>query len=172
MSSEIALTPTSFIVLGLLEVAGPSTPYELKQGVAASVGNFWTVPHSQLYAEPGRLARAGLVTEEREETGRRRRRFALTAAGRDALARWRLETDVPLPELRDLALLKVFFGADPSAVATARLAAYREQLAAFEALHAALSAVPGPRGPLTTLEAGIEHAKVWIAYWERLRLNG
>ena len=67
------LTPTSYIVLGLLEAAdGEATPYDLKQAVAASVGNFWSIPHSQLYAEPERLARAGYLTEERETHGRRR----------------------------------------------------------------------------------------------------
>ena len=38
---EVRLTPTSYIVLGLLEFAGESTPYGLKQLVSASVGNFW-----------------------------------------------------------------------------------------------------------------------------------
>ena len=54
---EIRLTPTSYIVLGLLEFAGESTPYGLKQLVSASVGNFWTLHHAQLYTEPERLAR-------------------------------------------------------------------------------------------------------------------
>jgi len=48
---------------------GPSTPYDLKRFVQLSVGNFWPFPHTQLYAEPARLAEAGLL----EETGRRRR---------------------------------------------------------------------------------------------------
>ena len=56
MSSDPTLTPTSYIVLGLLAAAGASTPYALKQGVAGSIGHFWSVPHSQLYAEPERLA--------------------------------------------------------------------------------------------------------------------
>ena len=55
---EIRLTPTSYIVLGLLEFAGESTPYALKQLVAGSVGYFWTLQHAQLYTEPERLARA------------------------------------------------------------------------------------------------------------------
>ena len=53
---EIRLTPTSYIVLGLLELAGESTPYALKQLVAGSVGYFWTLQHAQLYTEPERLA--------------------------------------------------------------------------------------------------------------------
>ena len=46
--AELSLTPTSFIVLGLVERSAGATPYELKQMVAASIGNFWSVPHSQL----------------------------------------------------------------------------------------------------------------------------
>ena len=53
------LTPTSYIVLGLLEAAGEATPYDLKRAVGTSVGNFWSLQHSQLYAEPARLASAG-----------------------------------------------------------------------------------------------------------------
>ncbi|CAA9496763.1 MAG: hypothetical protein AVDCRST_MAG17-1035, partial [uncultured Solirubrobacterales bacterium] len=60
------LTATSYIVLGLLERAGEATPYELKQAIARSVGNFWSVPHSQLYSEPERLSKAGLLAERRE----------------------------------------------------------------------------------------------------------
>ena len=55
MASEIRLTPTSYIVLGLLEAAGEATPYDLKQMVAVSLGNFWTLQHAQLYTEPERL---------------------------------------------------------------------------------------------------------------------
>ena len=44
--------------------------------------NFWTVPHTQIYTECARLAEAGLLDEEREETGRRRRIYRLTADGR------------------------------------------------------------------------------------------
>ena len=56
----IQLTQTSYVVLGLVEQAGEATPYDLKQIVAATVGSFFSIPHSQLYAEPERLARRGL----------------------------------------------------------------------------------------------------------------
>jgi len=81
----IRLTPTSYIVLGLLELAGESTPYALKQLVAGSVGYFWTLQHAQLYTEPARLAEAGYVVEKREETGRRRKLYSITDRGRKAL---------------------------------------------------------------------------------------
>jgi PadR family transcriptional regulator, regulatory protein AphA len=162
------LTPTAAIVLGLVERAGEATPYELKQALAATVGNFWSLPHSQLYAEPERLAAAGLLEERRESEGRRRRLFRLTDRGREALARWREEpVGDELPELRDLALLKLFFGADPKRIAPAQLAAHRTKLAAYESLKAVDPGVP-PRGGWLTLDAGIGHEREWVAFWERV----
>ena len=79
-------SPTAVIVLGLLEF-GEATPYELKERVAGSVGSFWSVPHSALYAEPERLAKPGLVAERREQGGRRRREFSITDAGRQRARR-------------------------------------------------------------------------------------
>src|SRR5438067_6625769 len=101
MTAEISLTPTSYRVLGVLEMGGESTPYELKQRLQLSVGEFWSVPHSQLYAEPARLAAAAYLDDRRETGGRRRRHYTLTAKGRQALARWRDEPTEVLPELRD-----------------------------------------------------------------------
>ena len=166
-TTPLTLTPTSFIVLGLLERCGEGTPYDLKAMVAASVGNFWSVPHSALYAEPERLARAGYLDERRERGGRRRRLYSLADRGRRALDEWRERSTADLPELRDLALLKVFFGADPPTVAAAQLDAHRAKLAHYEALAAADDG-SDPRGPWLTLEAGIRHEREWVEYWERL----
>jgi DNA-binding PadR family transcriptional regulator len=160
------LTPTAIIVLGLLEL-GEATPYELKVRVAASVGNFWSVPHSALYAEPERLAKAGLAEERRERGGRRRRVFSITDAGRRALAEWRAEPTSDPAELRDPALLKLFFGADPARMAAAQLPLHRERLARYEDI-SALDDGSGPRGPFLALEAGIRHEHEWIAFWEEL----
>jgi PadR family transcriptional regulator AphA len=154
------------MVLGLLERADRATPYELKGLVVASVGNLWSIPHSQLYAEPKRLAEAGFLSEERERGGRRRRIYRLTKKGRAALNDWRDEATGALPELRDLALLKLFFGADPARIAPAQLDAHRAKLAEYEALQAALEGESSFAGPARTLAAGIAHEREWIAYWE------
>ena len=76
---EIRLTPTSYIVLGLL-ARRERTPYELKTSVAEGVGNMWSLQHTQLYAEPERLAAAGYLTVTQEETGRRRKVYRITVA--------------------------------------------------------------------------------------------
>jgi DNA-binding PadR family transcriptional regulator len=165
--TQIALTPTSYIVLGSIDQAGESTPYALKQAIEATVGNFWSVPHSQLYSEPARLAARGYLTERREEGGRRRKTYALTARGRRALESWRDEPATELPELRDLGLLKMFFGGDPKALAPAQLAAHQAKLEAYRAMLSS-DASEGPRGPWRTLEAGLAHEREWVRFWSRL----
>src|SRR5215212_63539 len=161
------LTPTSYIVLGLLDLRGEATPYDLKGMVEASIGNFWSVPHSQLYAEPARLADAGYVKERRETTGRRRRHYALTAKGREALAAWRDEPTDQLPELRDLSLLKMFFGAEPRRLAATQLEAHERKLAYYKALLAG-DRGEDPRGIFATLRAGVRHEEEWVKFWSEL----
>ena len=75
---EIRLTSTSYVVLGMIDWLGPSTPYRLKRVLAESVQDFFPVPHTSFYAEPARLATAGYLDEHVEAGGRRRRTFALT----------------------------------------------------------------------------------------------
>jgi PadR family transcriptional regulator, regulatory protein AphA len=160
------LTPTSYIVLGLLELAGESTPYGLKQLVSTSVGNFWTLHHAQLYTEPERLAKGGYVSERRERGGRRRRLYDLTGKGRRALDAWRTEGTSSLGELREPALLKLFFGADPGGLAAVQIPAHRGKLAEYEAIRDGMPE-DVPDGPRLALEAGIRHERSSIEFWER-----
>jgi DNA-binding PadR family transcriptional regulator len=121
MSTE-RLTPTSYLVLGLLAREGPSTPYDLERHVRATLGNFWSFPHTLLYTEPPRLATLGLVTETRETGGRRRRIFTITTAGASALSTWLDRPSGASTELRDLGLLQLFFGDLAAGEARLRLA--------------------------------------------------
>ena len=164
---SVSLTPTSYIVLGLLETVGKGTPYDLKGMVAVSIGNFWSLHHAQLYTEPERLAAAGLLTEKRENGGRRRKTYSLTARGRKALEEWRETPTEELSELRDPALLKLFLGADPATLAEPQLEAHRRKLEEYETRRDA-DPGDGPRGPWIALEAGIAHEHVWIEFWENL----
>jgi DNA-binding PadR family transcriptional regulator len=163
LSSE--LSSTSYVVLGMIDWLGEPTAYEIKQRIEQSVTNFWPVPRSQVYAEATRLADAGLLAVEQEETGRRRRRYSLTDAGRHALASWRADIDTTPPEIRDPGLLKLFFGADLTALATARAAYHR---AHEEELHDYLPLVEGTVGPRLSLEAGILLHQGLAEFWERL----
>src|ERR1700693_928172 len=108
MSTE-RLTPTSYLVLGLLAREGSSTPYALERHVGATLGNFWSFAHTLLYSEPPRLAALGLLTETRETEGRRRRVFSITQAGASALGTWLDRPSGASTELRDLGLLQLFF---------------------------------------------------------------
>lgn len=164
MKQEIELTHTSHIVLGLLSMSGEASPYDLKQMVSATVGHFWSLPHSQLYAEPARLARAGYVTEQREHGGRRRKLYTLTDRGREAFASW-LEVLTPEPYvLRDLALLKLFFGADPRELAEVQVETHRQKLAEYEALLEQTS-TSDPLGPRLALELGTRHERETVSFW-------
>ena len=164
------LTPTSYIVLGLLEWFGEATPYALKQTVAGSIGNFWTLHHAQLYSEPERLAKSGYVTEERERGGRRRKTYAITASGREALAEWRAEPTEAVPELRAPALLKLFFGADPAQLAPAQLDAHRRKLAEYQRTRETMPDSV-PEGPRIALDAGIANERQQIRWWEAIMVS-
>jgi PadR family transcriptional regulator AphA len=166
MSSGTRLTPTSYIVLGLLEAAGEATPYDLKRMVAVSLGNFWSLQHAQLYTEPERLAAAGYLSERREQGGRRRRHYKITAKGRRAMREWVGEPTAELSELRDLALLKVFFGADPAPLASEQVPAHRAKLAEYEEIMEQ-AGEDLPDGVHISLEAGIEAERQWLRFWSR-----
>ena len=164
MTDEIELTPTSHIVLGLLSMSGQATPYDLKQMAALTVGEFWTLPPSQLYAEPARLARAGYLTEQQEDGGRRRKLYSLTPRGQQALDDW-LGTFAPEPYmLRDPALLKLFFGADIQQLAEVQLETHRQKLAQYETIREQLTDA-APAGPRLGLELGIRHERETVSFW-------
>jgi PadR family transcriptional regulator, regulatory protein AphA len=166
--AKVRLTPTSYVVLGLIEQMQPASPYDLKRAVAMGVGQFWSLPHTQLYSECTRLAEAGLLTERREESGRRRRIYRLTKAGADALDRWRAEPTGELYELRDAGLLKLFFGADPRKLAPQQLETHEEKLREYEAQLEECRRIDSPEGVIHAIEAGIGHEREYVRFWKRL----
>jgi PadR family transcriptional regulator AphA len=181
--SKQRLTPTSYLVLGLLAREGPSTPYELERHVQATLGNFWSFPHTLLYTEPPRLAALELVSEQRETVGRRRRVFAITSGGEFALTTWLDNPSRAATELRDLGLLQLFFAdlasdeararlADQQlAVHTAKLAAYQE---AARLERPTVAGVPR-KGERTvehwrgeTLRMGLLYEGAAVEFWARI----
>ncbi len=163
---DLKLTPTSYIVLGLLDAAAPAeaTPYDLKRVMALSVDNFWSTPHAQVYREPERLAAGGYVIERREETGRRRRFYAITDRGRAALEEWRGKEPEELPEMRIPGVLKLFFGADPVFLAEHQIRMLEAKLAESRTLRAEYLAVIAP-GQLRALDLGIAQYEAMIDIW-------
>jgi DNA-binding PadR family transcriptional regulator len=164
------LTPTSYLVLGLVGHLGSATSYDLKRAVAGTIGGFWSVPHSQLYAEPARLAALGLLAGDKEREGRKRRTYTLAPAGRHALEDWLRTPSDEGTELRDPSLLKLFFGAQagPGAVAgVARHAAalHRQRLAAYDAL-AADPPTHTDLHQLSLLALASRYEAEAVAFWE------
>jgi DNA-binding PadR family transcriptional regulator len=163
------LTTTSFVVLGLVEVCQPATPYELKQAAERSVVNFWSLAHTQLYSECTRLAAEGLLDEQQEQTGRRRKLYRVTQAGADALDAWRDEATEELSEVRDLGTLKLFFGASPQKLAEAQLRAHEVKLAEYEET----AKVEMTEGMRLALEIGIRCEREFVSFWKSVsRRNG
>jgi DNA-binding PadR family transcriptional regulator len=160
------LTDTSYAVMGLLDLFEPATPYQLKQVAQVSILHFWSIPHTQLYSECTRLAKAGLLDEQRERTGRRRRIFRLSKAGRKALREWRADPQTDVYELRDPGLLKLFSGADPVQLAETQLELHERRLHSYEELR---DNTDMPEGARLALEAGIGHEREYVRFWSRLR---
>jgi PadR family transcriptional regulator AphA len=125
MSRGSTLTTTSFAILGLLAVR-PWSTYELTRQMDRSLGRIWPRAQSKLYEEPKKLVDLGLAEASTEPVGRRPRTiYAITPAGRRALAGWLAEPgDGPVVEFEQL--LKIFFAEQGSrADALATLAAVR-----------------------------------------------
>jgi PadR family transcriptional regulator AphA len=173
-SKAFRLTTTSYAVMSLLDTFGEATPYELKQTLEHTIENFWPVPHTTFYDEPARLAKAGYLSHSQERGGRRRKRYALTDAGREALRTWADAPGAPPSQYRDEGLLKVFAGADPQVVFAGRGAWHRAKLAELEGYLEALECEPTGsiedrwRGAHTTLVGGIAYHRQLAEIFERL----
>ena len=110
-ASTGALSAAGVAVLGMLTL-GARTGYDIQKAADVSLRFFWAVSPAQVYGALHRLEAAGLVVGTDDDQGARRRRsYAVTAAGRGALAAWLTEPDSSALELRDQTLLRLFFAA-------------------------------------------------------------
>lgn len=115
----MALTSTAACVLGLLDI-GPPPPWrdrweqdgtmtggEVWAAVQRSVGGFWSMTRSQVYAELKKLTATGLV-EQSAPT-----RLSITPQGAQAVRQWFLDFALDEPrddQVRSAFTLTVFFG--------------------------------------------------------------
>ena len=135
------LSPTAYVILGMLRL-GKQTGYDIKQLVDKSTRFFWAASYGQIYPELKRLEKAGLVRGGNEpQGGRQRRAYELTDEGHRALDEWLRTPDVTTVEMRDLALLKLFFadglpGEDAAALAHAASERHAAIVAALEQVQA------------------------------------
>ncbi|WOX25911.1 PadR family transcriptional regulator [Streptomyces solicathayae] len=107
------LPPTAWAVLGLLSFPGERTGYDLKKWADASLRFFyWSPAISQIYAELRRLETLGYATSRRSgpEEARAKRRYAITEAGRTALADWAAEGDAGPVVLKHPLVLRIWLG--------------------------------------------------------------
>jgi PadR family transcriptional regulator AphA len=167
------LSQTSYLVLGLVAGLGTATPYELKQMANASIGNFWSFPHSQLYSEPDRLTDLGLLEVEQEEAGRHRKRYSVTEAGQAALQAWLHEPETGRAEIREPGLLQLFFGAladeaDVTRIAQARVKLYEQEIERYAEIEKNIAGHEDMHYPYATLRLGIAFARACLAFWSEL----
>jgi DNA-binding PadR family transcriptional regulator len=89
---------------------GLETGYAMKKHVERALGYFWSESYGQIYPTLRTLVEEGLATCQPErKPGRRRKRYALTAAGWAELRAWLVLPPERLP-LRSELLLKLSFG--------------------------------------------------------------
>lgn len=169
--SEIRLSPVSYVVLGLIGLRGPSTVYELKVAAGRSTSYFWPFAHSQLYGEPQRLADAGMLSETQETEGRRRRIYAMTNLGTETLAAWLRSPPGEVFEMRDLAVLQLFFSEymsddDLAALARSQVALFEERLAVYRAILDLNAGRPARR--MAPLDLGRRMAQACLEFWAEI----
>lgn len=171
--STARLTTTSYVVLGLIGLRGPSTSYDLKRAVGRSVGFFWPFPHAQLYSEPRRLAEAGLLDVSTEDEGRRRQTFSLTEAGWRALRGWLAEPLTDPMQVRDVAELKLFFGelaseSDVLALAREQIRQHSERIRVYEDMDERFGRVENLAARLVPLRLGLRMEHAALDFWTEL----
>lgn len=156
------LTASDHLVLGMVAL-GARSGYEIKQTAELSIRFFWTISPAQIYPSLATLEHAGLLTGRDDPRGGRRRRvYGLTEAGSEALVEW-LRRAEPMPfELRDIAMVKLFFAdalgpADAHNLLEQVRARSEERVATLGAIRptAEAAARDGNVHPLLTLELGI-----------------
>ncbi|MFC4865918.1 PadR family transcriptional regulator [Streptomonospora arabica] len=171
--STARLSTTSYVVLGMIAMRGPSTSYDLKRAIGHSVGYFWHFPHAQLYSEPKRLEELGLLESEEEGAGRRRRTYSVTEEGRKALRDWLGEPTEQHFELRDVAEIKLFFNEFAEHEDVARLAVdqqrqHRERIRVYERMRERFGGRSEIASRMVTLRLGLELEYAALNFWRTI----
>lgn len=171
------LSSTSYLVLGLIALRGPSASYDLKRAVGRSVGYFWPFPHTQLYDEPRRLVEAGLLTTTSDDHGRRRRTYSLAPRGLEVLREWLNDSDARVFQVRDEGELKLFFSelADDGAVEklAAEQARFHEaRLTELQAMLERYAGIDDLAKRLVPLLLGLRVERTYLDFWREVEARG
>lgn len=171
--STVRLSTTSYVVLGMIAIRGPSTSYDLKRAIGHSVGYFWHFPHAQLYSEPKRLAQHGLLRIHEEDTGRRRKTYTITDDGLRAVRSWLSQPVHQHFELRDVAEIKLFFNElvapeDAARLARDQIRQHEKRIAEYESMKHRFGGRPTIATRMVTLELGLEMERAALRFWKSL----
>lgn len=170
MPGDKQLPPTGLALLGLLSLGGELSGYELKRRADKTLRFFWISPAmSQVYTELERLERYAFVScRDVHGPGRRQtRRFAITAAGEQALRAWMRDSEPEFPVLKHSVVLRLFLGhlTEPERTC-AMLAEYaarlRERIEELEQIREALREDPPSRYPDLVAEWGQRYYRMEI----------
>ncbi|MFN2612899.1 MAG: PadR family transcriptional regulator [Solirubrobacterales bacterium] len=166
------LNNTAVVILAVLN-RGPRSGYDVKAFVDKSARHFWAASYGRIYPELKRLTEAGLIEGADDSQGARPKTiYSLTEKGTEALNRWYARPPETF-EMRDEALLKIFFGGafDPGLVeqhidarrreSEQKLVRLREVEPHVEELSAA------DPYPYAVLRGGIEMHESILAWCER-----
>lgn len=171
--SSVRLSTTSYVVLGMIALRGPSTPYDLKRAIGRSIGYFWSFPHAQLYSESKRLGEAGLLDLREEQHGRRRKLYTITEDGRAALREWLAEPVNAHFELRDIAEIKLFFNElaeldDIARLAASQIEQHEHRITAYEDMMRRYGDIDDVATRMVTLELGLGMEHAALEFWHRV----
>ena len=169
--STVKLTPTSYVVLGMVAMRGTTTSYDLKRALSHSVGYFWPFPHAQLYSEPKRLVELDLLSVSTETDGRRRQTYTITDSGMKELRAWLAEPTNEQMQVRDVAEMKLFFGEfaqpeDMLALARAQIAQHRERIDTYEGMQNRFGDRADVADRMVPLRLGLEMEYTVLKFWE------
>jgi len=105
--AQADLSPSAYMVLAMIR-DGFDTGYRIKQFIERAASFFWSVSYGQIYPELRRLEAAGMISgRDVTSSGRRRREYSLTAAGKRELRRWLADPAEPSIWLRNEGLLRL-----------------------------------------------------------------
>jgi DNA-binding PadR family transcriptional regulator len=114
--APIRLTPTSYLVLGMVRL-GVGSGYAIKKVADQSTQNFWPTSLALIYPELKRLEQSGLLDRhDNPQGGRARSAYTITGRGEAALTAWMQAEKSMAVQIRDEAMLKLFLAdalADP-----------------------------------------------------------
>ncbi len=97
-----------FVILGLLALQA-MTVYEINKALENSISLFYSASFGSINAAIGRMLKKGWISgEEKVESGRNKKIFHLTSAGREAFQNW-LGSEIEAEKVKDPALTRLFF---------------------------------------------------------------